>query len=158
MQSYLWIAASARVPVSAFTRHVRALAIPGAPMTERPAERIGREHRLRSATEFEAVKREGVALRGRFCILLALVRSEEPSKVGFIASRKSVGGAVQRNRARRRLREIVRRRWARVAGRGHWLVLVAARSVLTAPHADLAADVERLLEQSGALKAVRSRT
>jgi len=120
-------------------------------MTQRLAESISQEHRLRLAREFEAVKGQGVARRGRYCVLLALDRPGEPSKVGFVASRRSVGGAVQRNRARRRLREIVRRRWRRVTGRGHWLVLIAMRGVLKAPHADLAVDVERLLKESGAL-------
>ena len=58
---------------------------------------------------------------------------------------------MQRNRARRRLREIVRRRWPRVPAAGHLLMFVARRSALAAPHQDLASEVERLLGAAGAL-------
>jgi len=62
-----------------------------------------------------------------------------------------VGGAVQRNRARRRLREIVRRRFPRIPVTGYWIGLIAFRSALSAPHQDLASDVEGLLAACGAL-------
>jgi len=60
--------------------------------------------------------------------------------VGFTASRK-VGGAVQRNRAKRRLRAAVR---AVMPGRvlpGFDYVLVARTAVLTCRYADLEADL-----------------
>ena len=116
-------------------------------------ERIDRAHRMRSSLEFAAVKREGRVVRGQHGLLLVADRPGEPTRVGFIASKKGVGGAVQRNRARRRLREIVRRRWPRMPETGRWLVLVAFRSCLTAPHPELVADVERLLVEAGALSA-----
>jgi len=122
-------------------------------MSEAPRERIAPTQRLRTSIEYGHVKKDGTARRGRHCLLLALARPGDPTKVGFIASKKGVGGAVQRNRARRRLREIVRRRWPRVEPVGHWLVFIANRTALTATHADLAAEVEHLLEESGALGA-----
>ena len=116
------------------------------------SERLLPQHRLRSATDFAAVRRDGVAYRGRCCLLLALPRAGEPTRVGFIASRRGVGGAVRRNRARRRLREIVRRRWSRVPPEGYLLVFVASQPVLTAAHQDLATEVETLLAHAGALE------
>jgi ribonuclease P protein component len=62
-----------------------------------------------------------------------------------------VGGAVQRNRARRRLREIVRRRWPHIPRTGLWLAFVAFGSALRVPHPELVADVEALLCACGAL-------
>lgn len=120
-------------------------------MTDRHPERWDRERRLRTTREYSAVKAQSDALRGRFCLLLAHARAGEPTRVGFVASKKGVGGAVQRNRARRRLREIVRRRFPRLAPTGHWLVFIAYRSTLSAPYQDLASDVEALLERAGAL-------
>jgi ribonuclease P protein component len=75
----------------------------------------------------------------------------EPTRVGFVASRRGVGGAVQRNRARRRIREIVRRRWSRVAQGGYLLMFVAFRSAVTVSHQELASDVEKVLAATGAL-------
>jgi len=116
------------------------------------AERIGPEHRLRTSQDYARVKRTGRALRGRLCLLIAAECPGEPTRVGFIASRRGVGGAVHRNRARRRLREIVRRRWPRIVDRGHGLAFIASRGALTAPHLELVAEIERLLREAGALR------
>ena len=129
-----------------------AAAIPApSPMSPRHPERLGREHRLLTGRDFTAVKAGGTAFRGRYSLLIVLPRPEEPTRVGFVAGKKSVGGAVQRTRARRRLREIVRRRWPRVAERGYWMMFIAARAVLEAPHQLLATEVESLLASAGAL-------
>jgi len=114
-------------------------------------ERLGRDHRLHRGNDISAVKAGGTPFRGRYCVLLVLARPAEPTRFGFIASRKGVGGAVQRNRARRRLREIVRRRWARVPPNGWLLMFVAYRSTPTVPHADLVRDVERVMAAAGIL-------
>ena len=120
-------------------------------MSGRPAERIPPAGRLRSATDFARLKEHGRALRGSHCLLVTESRPGEPTRVAFVASRKGVGDAVRRNRARRRLREIVRRRWSSVVEQGLCMMFVAFRSTVTAPHADLERDVERLLEQAGAI-------
>jgi ribonuclease P protein component len=118
-------------------------------------ERLTPEHRLTSSPQHAAVKESGVAFRGRFCLMVVLTRPGEPTRFGFIASRKSVGGAVQRNRARRRLRELVRRRWPRLSEHGYWIEFIAFRGVLAAPHQELATEVEHLLARAGALAPTR---
>jgi len=119
-------------------------------------ERIGREHRLRTTREYARVKDGGTPYRGRHCVVVVAAAPGEPSRVGFVASRRGVGNAVQRNRARRRLREIVRRRWERVPQTGYLMMFVAYRSAVTAPHQDLATDVERVLVAAGALAPLES--
>jgi len=114
-------------------------------------ERLAPQHRMRSAGDFARVRQDGVAQRGRCCLLLALPAPGEITRVGWIASRKGVGGAVQRNRARRRLKEIVRRRWPRIPHHGFLLVFIAHRAALRAPHQQLATEVESLLAHVGAL-------
>lgn len=83
------------------------------------------------------------------------VRSGDPAKVGLIVSR-AVGSAVVRNRVKRRLRELMRRRLASLPG-GCLLVLRAHPAAARARQADLAADLDlvigRLLRrQVGALR------
>jgi ribonuclease P protein component len=114
-------------------------------------ERIGRDHRLRSTRDFARVKTSGTPFRGRHCVAVVFAVPGEPTRVGFVASKRGVGNAVQRNRARRRLREIVRRRWERVPDTGYLMMFVAYRSALTALHQDLASDIERVLGSAGAL-------
>ncbi len=119
-----------------------------------PSERLLPRHRLRKGADYAAVREHGTAYRGRACLLLAYACSGEVSRVGFIASKRGVGGAVQRNRARRRLREIVRRRWPRMSFEGFLLVFIASRATLSMAHQQLASEVESLLARAGALKPV----
>lgn len=121
------------------------------PMPGRHAERIPVPSRLRRGLDYDAIKAEGRAVRGQFCLVLVLERADLPIRIGFIASKRSVGNSVQRNRARRRLREIVRRRFALLEPAGRWLAFVALRGTLTASHTDLVADVERVLTDARAL-------
>ena len=83
--------------------------------------------RLASAAEFHAVKSDGLSCHGRFMVLSVLKNSPSmQTKVGFITSRR-VGGAVVRNRVRRRFREIVRLARPDLQP-SLWLVLVARKS------------------------------
>jgi ribonuclease P protein component len=77
-------------------------------------------------------------------VLYAHVVAGEPSRLGIVASRK-VGGAVVRNRTKRRLRHIGRDLWPRVRGDGRQLVIIAMPSAAAAPFAELAADVADLV-------------
>ena len=74
-------------------------------------------------------------------------------RFGFTASRK-VGNAVERNRARRRLKELVRLAGNGLAAPGHDYVLVARRQALTYPFGRLLTDfsgaLRRLAQGRGA--------
>ena len=131
-----------RASVRAMTRE------PRASRSATPRERIPPPAQLRLAGDFTRLRAQGRAIRGEHCLVVVLEAPGEPRKVAFVASKKGVGGAVQRNRARRRLREIVRRLWPRLTREGLWMMFVAHRSTLTAPHRELAADVERLLARA----------
>jgi len=120
-------------------------------MVRQHPERLAPAHRMTSGRDYSAAREGGRAHRGKFCLLISLPAVGELTRVGFIASKKGVGGAVQRNRARRRLREIVRRRWPRVPHQGYLLVFIASRATLSAPHQSLASEVESLLAHAGAL-------
>jgi ribonuclease P protein component len=74
---------------------------------------VKRQNRLSRSKDFEAVYRHGRSVSSRFLVLYRF-RQEEPSpaRFGFSVPR-SVGGAVERNRIKRQLREV----WgARLAG------------------------------------------
>lgn len=67
-------------------------------------------------------------------------------RVGFTVSRK-VGGAVVRNRARRRLRAAAERMLARHAACGHDYVLIGRRATPRRPFGELLADLETALKR-----------
>ena len=114
-------------------------------------ERIGRSHRLTSSRDWARMRSGGQATRGRHVLVVLVPAPDEPTRIGFVASRRGVGNSVQRNRARRRIREIVRRRWERLPHEGLLVMFVAYRTALTATHQDLASDLERVLTSAGAL-------
>jgi len=77
------------------------------------------------------------------------VEGEEPFRAGIVTSRK-IGGAVVRNRLRRRMRDIVRIEQQRVRS-GLWLVLIARRPAAQASHAMLKDEWLRLAERASIL-------
>jgi ribonuclease P protein component len=78
-------------------------------------------------------------------VLQARDRSDQdPARIGFTVSRK-VGNAVERNRVRRRLREIVRLQSRGALRPGHDYVLIGRRTALSAAFSDLAADYDRAI-------------
>ncbi|HWL67352.1 MAG TPA: ribonuclease P protein component [Geminicoccus sp.] len=74
----------------------------------------------------------------------ARVVPDERTGVGFTASRK-VGGAVVRNRAKRRLRAVVRELVPAAAPAGLDLVLIARPQTATLPYAVLREDLTQAL-------------
>ena len=123
---------------------------------------LPQQSRMRRPEDFRRVLRTGRRAGGSVVAghLLLVgsegpVRSGDPAKVGFVVSR-AVGSAVVRNRVKRRLRELMRRRVASLPG-GCLLVLRAYPAAASARQEDLAADLDlvigRLLRrQVGALR------
>jgi ribonuclease P protein component len=86
--------------------------------------RFPKSARLTSVGEFQKVKNEGVSCHGRFMVLSVLKNSPSAeTRVGLITS-KRIGNAVERNRVRRRFRELVRKSRPALE-QGLWMVLIA---------------------------------
>jgi ribonuclease P protein component len=79
--------------------------------------------RLRTGADFDATFKRGVRLDGRLFLLVAAPNDRAFDRLGLAVSRR-VGGSVERNRARRLLRESFRR-LSRPSGLGVDLVVVA---------------------------------
>ena len=77
------------------------------------------------------------------------VENSGPSRAGFIASRR-IGGAVARNRVRRRLREIVRQHQHELRD-GFWIVLVARRDAAKSSYYALEHEWLRLARRASIL-------
>ncbi len=91
--------------------------------------------------EFRRVYREGRRFLGAMLVLYVRP-TDGRRRVGITAGRR-FGGAVARNRAKRRLREAFRRLEGRLRDRGD-LVLVARPPVLTAPFGAIVSEMEAL--------------
>jgi len=95
--------------------------------------------RLTQRADFLAAAK-GAKVSGDAFVLQALERRDAgPSRFGFTVSKK-VGSAVERNRVRRRLRDVVRRSAALPSSSGHDYVLIGRRAALTIPFEAMMAD------------------
>lgn len=104
---------------------------PAASRRLRPGQRVKRN------ADFAAARAEGRRLD---CGFFQLIWRPRPgaavARVGVVASRAAVGNAVQRARAKRRLREVFRRNQARVPA-GVDLILTARAALLRCEFAEL---------------------
>ena len=122
---------------------------------------LPQQSRMRKPEEFKRAMRSGrraggATLSGHVLLAAAgLVPEDASPKVGLVVSR-AVGSAVVRNRVKRRLRELMRRRLASLP-EGCLLVVRAHPGAAGARQADLAADLDLVLgrllrRQVGALR------
>jgi len=96
------------------------------------AYRFGPEARLHARREFLGVERGGRRVAGRFVTLVARANGRPIDRLGIVASRR-IGGAVVRNRAKRRLRDVFRRRVTRAGDHGLDVVAIAKADLVRAP-------------------------
>ena len=102
--------------------------------------------RLRHRADFLAAAAAVEVSTKAFIIQMRDRRDDGPARVGFTVSKK-VGNAVERNRVRRRLREIVRHASVEAARPGHDYVLVGRRAGLSAPFDGLLEDFKSTLQR-----------
>lgn len=106
-------------------------------------------HRLRRNADIRRVHREGRRWRHPLLILFAGPNNQDVSRFAISVSRR-IGKAVVRNRCRRRVREIIRRRLADVEP--GWDCLLVARPDLPAAAFDeIEAALEQLFRRAGIL-------
>jgi ribonuclease P protein component len=102
--------------------------------------------RLRQRSDFLAAATGGRAPVSGF-VLQALNRREDgPVRVGFTVSKK-VGNSPERNRVRRRLREMVRLSPSAGMRQGYDYVLIGRRAALDLPFERLVEDFTRALSR-----------
>jgi ribonuclease P protein component len=111
------------------------------------------QSRLRRSADIGRVRQEGQRLAHTLVVLFVDKQSPgtSPSRFAFAVGRH-IGKAAQRNRVKRRLREIVRRHMAQV-GPGYDCLFVARAGAATANHTELEGAVLQLLARGGVMTA-----
>ena len=108
---------------------------------------LPRDLRLRRRADFDAVYKGGRIFNDPLLVLRTLPNNLDHNRYGFVTS-KRLGGAVVRNRVRRRLREIVR---ATPSVDGYDIVLSGKVATVGATFQELTASVRRLFAKGGLL-------
>ncbi|HMO50808.1 MAG TPA: ribonuclease P protein component [Kiritimatiellia bacterium] len=112
-----------------------------------PDQRLGRSRRLTRSSCFQEAFAQQRKWVGRTMVLWLRSGDDAALRLGVVSSRK-VGGAVQRTRARRLLRDVFRRNRHRLTGPVD-VVLVARAAILRAPPAAREADFLSLARAAG---------
>lgn len=108
--------------------------------------------RLRRRADYLAAAAAVKAPAAAFVLQARARQDEGPARVGFTVSKK-VGTATERNRVRRRLKDVVRHAEGRVQT-GHDYVMVGRRAALTIPFARM---IEEFAAALGRVHARRNR-
>jgi ribonuclease P protein component len=119
------------------------------PENREPDRRLRRHQRLTATDDFQETYAQGKSGATRTLVMWLRHGPGASLRVGVVASR-TIGNAVCRNRAKRRLREVWRLNRSRFHGEVD-VVLVARRAILTAPWQDVNDDLIRLAKRGGLL-------
>jgi ribonuclease P protein component len=101
---------------------------------------------IRRRADFEAIGRHGTARSTPLLVLRWMRTDRAESRVG-LSTPRTLGGAVQRNRVRRRLRSVLRERIGRI-GPGWDFLLIARPAAGDASQAQLGEAIDALLARS----------
>ena len=99
--------------------------------------------RLRKSTDFKRVRRLGKSYAHPFVVLVKHPNQEGYSRCGVAAGR-SIGNAVERNKAKRRIREIIRPRFTSILD-GWDIVFLARNAINHASHIELKTALDELI-------------
>jgi ribonuclease P protein component len=112
----------------------------------RPAEHV------RKRADFELIYKTGFKRSGRLMTMFTRERGAGPARLGIAATRK-MGDAVERNRAKRLVRELFRHHKPGVAID---IVVVPRREMLDAPYDRIETEYRSLLAKSARAKAAHA--
>lgn len=105
---------------------------------------------IKANPEYQRIAKQGRRYSSSAFFVQAVASDPmSPLRCGLTASRK-VGSAVVRNRAKRRLREIMRA-CAKAGAKGFDIVVVVKTAAATGDFAPMQAEMERILRQMGAM-------
>lgn len=109
-----------------------------------------KERKLQKNMEFQLVYKHGSYEVNRHCVIYKMPVNKQPTRVGFVTGKK-VGCAVQRNRARRLMREVYRLHQDDIR-EGYHIVIVARKGINDLKYDELEKSLLNLFKRSKLLK------
>jgi ribonuclease P protein component len=111
--------------------------------------RVRKKNRLTRSNDIQRVRRKGKSFAHQLVVLLRVPSSEQDFRVGIIAG-KSIGGAVQRNHAKRWIRAAIQE----ISGhllQGFDILLIARKSINQATYPEVVNTINKLARQADLL-------
>ncbi len=113
---------------------------------------LPKEHRLSNEHDFGIVKTRGRSFFGKlFSVRILVHKSKRPARFGFVVSTKVSRRAVDRNKMKRMLREIVRKHLEDFSF-GFDCVIFVKKSMIEASLFQVESEMMNIFERAGILK------
>lgn len=112
---------------------------------------LAKRHRLTAEKDFARLFAKGRAFHGRGVTVKAVRSGSDGPRIGFVVSTKVAKRAVVRNLVKRRMREIVRKRLAKLLG-GVDIAFLARSESVSMTFQELERSIEEVLAKAGLYK------
>jgi len=109
---------------------------------------VKRQYRLRRPAHFQRVRSSGSHYDGAVLLLSSAPARQRNARCGIVVARR-FGGAVVRNRIKRRIREILRIHYNSLRTHVDIVVVARSRGLATMPFAQLQDTIVQLLRRAG---------
>ena len=107
---------------------------------------LKQEYRLKKKYQFNYVYRVGRSVGGKLCVLYYAPSKNKNVKVGISVSHK-LGGAIVRNRIKRKIREAIKPYLSKTKANFN-IVFIAKNAILDASFAQIGQEIEFLLKKT----------
>lgn len=107
---------------------------------------LPRLNRLTKKKDFEETYQQGKAVGGNFLLIKTKPNQEKQTRIGIVVSKKVAKKATERNKLKRRIREIVRKKNTKDKLGGD-IVIIAKKPSAKASYRELEADWENVLSK-----------
>ncbi|WP_251441710.1 ribonuclease P protein component [Veillonella intestinalis] len=111
---------------------------------------LDKERRIRKNNEYRLVYKHGNYEVGRLCVIYRMPVAKQLTRIGFVTGKK-VGGAVERNRARRLMKEVYRLNQHAIR-EGYAIVVVGRARMAEATYEQARKEMMYLFKKSKLLK------
>lgn len=107
---------------------------------------LHKELRINRAQQYNFIYKNGRRIIGKFMILFVSRNPLQEIRAGAVTS-KRIGNAVVRNRAKRQIREVIRKNWTGLP-KGYDLVVVARHSIKGVAFEQIESEFLRLIRKA----------
>lgn len=111
---------------------------------------IDKTRKIKKNTDFRLVYKHGTFQVNQSCVIYKMPVAKQPTKIGFVTGKK-VGCAVERNRARRLMKEVYRLHQHEIR-EGYSIVIVARKPMKDYTYQEAEKQIMKLLKRSNLLK------